>query len=96
MERSRLAHGRGKQRRVQFWIHYSERCLLGMNVKMSVRLFGYVSIDQREIPGQKHKFGSYPSEDWMHLLKESMWIEKGGEIKSSEAFQSLEFGGMRN
>lgn len=32
----------------------------------------------------------------MHLLKESMLIEKGGEIKSSEAFQSLEFGGMRN
>lgn len=57
MERSRLAHGRGKQRRVQFWIHYSERCLLGMNVKMSVRLFGYVSIDQREIPGQKQVLG---------------------------------------
>lgn len=28
-----------------------------------------ISIDQGGNSGQKHKFGSYPSEDWMHLLK---------------------------
>lgn len=52
------------------------------------RLFGYVLLDQREIPGQKHKFGSYPSEDWMHLLKESMRIEKEERSKAPRHFKA--------